>query len=392
MKTPPSRPPSGSLAGLTAYPTLTDALGRFLGEIEGHAKTRAAYGHSLHLFLLFLRERDGLDPNTATTDQIAGDDTLARFYGWLRGRGRGADGTDYAPRSLALYTAAVSALCTDLYLHNALPAIDLVRLRTLLRRRLADAGAPPEVDPSTAIPALVAHAEARCTDSAGGPGRTSASNKLIMLRDRALVHLLDATGVRVSEALALRRAQVAHGQDEARLVGKGGRPRTIYFPASLRAAMAAYLAVRRDDNPYLYVSHGRVPARHREGARPRHAALTPVHAWRIVNGLALECGAPEIHPHMFRHYRASRWLTDGLPLEMVQELLGHASITMTRAVYARYLGSAVRDAFFAQAKRAERVEARHLDNLDNPDTMRYDRDNDAPRDHAGAGGGRDEQG
>jgi len=61
-------------------------------------------------------------------------------------------------------------------------------------------------------------------------------------------------------------------------------------------------------------------------------------------------------------------------------------------VYARYLGSAVRDAFFAQAKRAERVEARHLDNLDNPDTMRYDRDNDAPRDHAGAGGGRDEQG
>ena len=102
MKTPPSRPPSGSLAGLTAYPTLTDALGRFLGEIEGHAKTRAAYGHSLHLFLLFLRERDGLDPDTATTDQIAGDDTLARFYGWLRGRGRGADGTDYAPRSLAL--------------------------------------------------------------------------------------------------------------------------------------------------------------------------------------------------------------------------------------------------------------------------------------------------
>ncbi len=358
--TPSDRSPSDALAGpSTAYPTLTAAAGRFLGEIEGHAKTRAVYGHSLGLFRLFLHEREGLDPDTATTDRIAGDDILARFYGWLRTRGRIDDGTTYAPRSLAIYTAAASALCTDLYLHNNLPGIDLVRLRTLLRRRLADSGVPPEVDPSTAIPALIQHADARCAAIVPAVDSSHALpfRSLILLRDRALVHLLDVTGVRVSEALALRRSQVVRARDEARIVGKGGRPRTIYFPESLREVVAAYVSARRDDNPYLFVSHGRGPSVHREGARARHSALSTVHAWRIVNGLALDCGAPEIHPHMFRHHRASRWLTDGMPLEMVQELLGHASITMTRAVYARYLGSAVKDAFFAHAERGKSRDA-----------------------------------
>ena len=55
---------------------------------------------------------------------------------------------------------------------------------------------------------------------------------------------------------------------------------------------------------------------------------------------------PDVHPHVFRHYRASRWLTEGMPLELVQELLGHRDIGVTRKVYAHYLGSAVKDAFF----------------------------------------------
>ena len=72
----------------------------------------------------------------------------------------------------------------------------------------------------------------------------------------------------------------------------------------------------------------------------------PVRLWSIVHDADEACGAPDVHPHMFRHYRASRWLSDGMPLEMVQELLGHRDIGVTRKVYAHYMGSTVRDAFF----------------------------------------------
>jgi len=75
--------------------------------------------------------------------------------------------------------------------------------------------------------------------------------------------------------------------------------------------------------------------------------LTTRHLWEIVHRAALACGAPDVHPHLFRHFRASHWLTDGMALERVQELLGHQDIGITRKVYAHLLGSAVKDAFFA---------------------------------------------
>jgi len=289
----------------------------------------------------------------------------ADFLGWLTRRGRTDDGSAYLPRTLSAYAAAVSVLYTDLYLHDLIPHVDLVRARTLPRRRLGDVGMSVDgVDPSAAILAIVARAAERASQTTlphGGKSIQAAAllrqRYLIALRDNALTQALDATGMRIAGALSLRRTQVAHGQDEARIVGKGGRRRTVYFTNDARAAIATYLTVREDMNPYLYISHGRGPSKavsssqSSASAIARHQALTTGQAWRVIHALAEACAAPDVHPHAFRHDRASPWLSDGMPLEMVQELLGHASIAITRGIYACCLSSAVRDAFFAHAAR-----------------------------------------
>jgi site-specific recombinase XerD len=257
----------------------------------------------------------------------------------------------YSPRSLAVYTAAARSFLTELAIAGPAAHLDLDRMRRLLRRRVPKTEYP-HVDPSALIPQVVAYYDQQQLPATGAA-------RLILLRNRALLHTLDATGMRAAECVALRRSQLASGQDEARVRGKGRKTRAIFFAEEARAAIAAYLAERHDDHPYLYISHGRGPARAAQEAETvrRHAPLTTAQVYHIVRTAALAVGAPEVHPHTLRHHRASRWLTDGMPLEMVQELLGHASIVVTRTVYAHYLGSAVRDAYFAHAVREARDRA-----------------------------------
>ncbi|MFN2141420.1 MAG: tyrosine-type recombinase/integrase, partial [Candidatus Promineifilaceae bacterium] len=107
-------------------------------------------------------------------------------------------------------------------------------------------------------------------------------------------------------------------------------PRTIHMRNYARRAIQAYLAERTDANPALFVAH----SRNAESAR---LSVTSAHniVKRAVKALNLH---PSLSAHDFRHFRATQLLREGMPLEVVQEYLGHADVSTTRNVYAPVLG------------------------------------------------------
>ena len=157
------------------------------------------------------------------------------------------------------------------------------------------------------------------------------NRRLSLLRDRALMMALYSTAVRISEAVTLDRKHVAGGRSEDVLItGKGGRTRTIHFLDYAREAIRTYLAARTDSNPALFVSHSR---------RANNKRLTTRSVQRIVETAVAALGLDaSLTPHDFRHYRATELLREGVPVEVVQEYLGHADISTTRSVYAPVIG------------------------------------------------------
>lgn len=157
------------------------------------------------------------------------------------------------------------------------------------------------------------------------------NRRLSLLRDRALVNMLYSTAARLSEILALNRTQVGNGRSPtATILGKGQRPRTLHIMPYAQEAIQAYLRERTDGNPALFVSH----SRNARGARLTQSGAHNV-VKKAVKALRLE---PTLSAHDFRHYRATQLLRDGMPLEVVQELLGHADVSTTRSIYAPVLG------------------------------------------------------
>ena len=157
------------------------------------------------------------------------------------------------------------------------------------------------------------------------------NRRLTLLRDRALVKVLYSTAARISEVVSLSRHNVDHGRAQyATITGKGSKPRTIHIRDYARDSIRAYLAERSDANPALFVAHSR-------NAQNARLSVTSAHntVKRAVKALNLH---PSLSAHDFRHFRATQLLREGMPLEVVQEYLGHADVSTTRNVYAPVLG------------------------------------------------------
>ena len=171
------------------------------------------------------------------------------------------------------------------------------------------------------------------------------------LRDRALVHFLIASGCRISEALALNRTDVR--PEGFRVLGKGGRHRTVYLTDDAHAAVLDYLRRRGgDDSPALFisVSHAEI----RRGRALPHNRLTSGGARIALANLRRRFGAdPALFeliadlrtPHAARHTAATTLLeaTDG-DVRLVQEVLGHATLETLR-VYTEITDSRKRVAY-----------------------------------------------
>lgn len=165
------------------------------------------------------------------------------------------------------------------------------------------------------------------------------------IRDKALLELLYATGARVSEAVALNVDDVIDG-DVVRLFGKGGKQRIVPVGSYARAAIQAYLVRVRPE----FAKRTRDPAALFLGIRGQR--LSRQNAWLIIRAAAerAELGI-EISPHTFRHSFATHLLAGGADVRVVQELLGHASVSTTQ-IYTLVTADALRDMYVTAHPRA----------------------------------------
>ncbi|MBI1797922.1 MAG: tyrosine recombinase [Candidatus Eisenbacteria bacterium] len=148
----------------------------------------------------------------------------------------------------------------------------------------------------------------------------------LALRDRALLELAYASGLRVSELLGLVPANIAWSERTVTVVGKRDKQRTVPFGRPAAAALRDYL------------ERGRPSLARGDRARTvflnaRGGPLSRMGYWKILHGHARAAGlASAVHPHALRHSFATHLLIGGADLRVVQELLGHASVATT-AIY-----------------------------------------------------------
>jgi integrase/recombinase XerD len=143
------------------------------------------------------------------------------------------------------------------------------------------------------------------------------------LRDRALAEVLCITGMRIAEALSLNRAQIDWETRMALIVGKGNKPRKVYFTDSALAWLRSYLDIRHDDHPALFVTQGEAPIR-----------LKAQGTWKRFHRYAKHAGiGKRVYPHMLRHTMATTLLANGCPIGHIRAMLGHEHLTTTCKYY-----------------------------------------------------------
>lgn len=215
--------------------------------------------------------------------------------------------------------------------------------RFVLREGLATtdpaAGVRPPTPPKRLPKALPVHDVTRLLETAGAPGTTLA------LRDRALLELLYGTGARISEAVGLDVDDLDLDAAAVRLRGKGGKERVVPVGSFARDAVSAYLVRAR---PQL-TGAGGGPA---VFLNARGGRLSRQSAWTVLRSAADRAGVTaEVSPHTLRHSFATHLIDGGADVRVVQELLGHASVTTTQ-VYTLVTVDSLREVYAAAHPRA----------------------------------------
>jgi integrase/recombinase XerD len=174
------------------------------------------------------------------------------------------------------------------------------------------------------------------------------------LRDAALLEVLYGTGIRISEAVALEvdevsrllRAPAEEPAPGLRVLGKGGKERIVPVGSYARAALDAYLVRGR---PLLVVRGSGTPALF---VNARGGRLSRQSAWAVLQSVAEKAGiTADVSPHTLRHSYATHLLDGGADIRVVQELLGHASVTTTQ-IYTLITIEHLREVFLTSHPRA----------------------------------------
>ena len=185
-------------------------------------------------------------------------------------------------------------------------------------------------------------------------GRTAVER----IRDRCLLQLLYATGMRVSELVSLPAA-AARGDPRMLLVrGKGGRERMVPLSPPARGALAAWLALRDAEAARARAAKGTAEPRHLFPSRGRAGHSTRVWFHARLKGIAAHAGLDPagISPHVLRHAFATHLLSGGADLRAIQVLLGHADIATTE-IYTHVLETRLRELVLTRHPLAERPDA-----------------------------------
>ena len=179
----------------------------------------------------------------------------------------------------------------------------------------------------------------RLLDAARGHGRSKADR----LRNRALVELLYATGMRVSELVELPVAAVRGDPRMILVKGKGDKERMVPLSGPARAAVADWL-VQRDALQDAARAQGNPAARHLFPGPGAGGHLTRQHFYLLIKDIALQGNVDPnlVTPHTLRHAFATHLLAGGADLRVIQTLLGHADIATTE-IYTHVLDDHLKD-------------------------------------------------
>ena len=138
------------------------------------------------------------------------------------------------------------------------------------------------------------------------------------VRDLAMIDLFASSGMRVGELVALNREDINFSERECVVLGKGDKERMVYFDARTKLHLQDYLAERSDTNPALFVT-----------LRAPHERLQIGGVESRLRNLGQQLHLQKVHPHKFRRTLATTAIDKGMPIEQVQQLLGHQKIDTT---------------------------------------------------------------
>lgn len=311
------------LHGAAVPPALDSAVRSYLGHLAVErglaANTLSSYHRDLRRYVVALADRGRTDINQV------GEDDVRSFLAGLR-----AGDDEHPPLSAGSAARAVVAVRG---LH-----------RFMLREGLTDLDPARDVKPPTPprrLPkAIEIGAVERLLDCTG-PVDTPRG-----LRDRSLLELLYGCGARISEAVGLDVDDL-DSQDPSggvvRLHGKGGKDRIVPIGRYARDALDAYLVrarpqLNRTGTPALFLN-------------ARGGRLSRQSAWATLRAAAERAGLSDVSPHTLRHSFATHLLDGGADVRVVQELLGHASVTTTQ-VYTLITVDRLREVYAAAHPRA----------------------------------------
>ncbi|MGH8963426.1 MAG: site-specific tyrosine recombinase XerD [Jatrophihabitantaceae bacterium] len=283
------------------------------------ANTLASYRRDLNRYLDYLQTR-----RTASIEDVDAT-TVSGFLAYLR------EGDDAHPALSA--TSSARAVVAVRGLH-----------RFALRDGLVPVDVSREVRPPTPprrLPKAISPDEVERLLDAAGYARTP-----LAIRDRALLELLYASGARISEAVGLAVDDVDLPDRSVLLSGKGGKQRRVPLGSFAARAVEAYLVQVR---PELVAAGRGTPTLF---LNSRGGPLSRQSAWLVLRAAAERAGlAAGVSPHTLRHSFATHLMDGGADVRVVQELLGHSSVTTTQ-IYTLVTVDRLREVYSAAHPRA----------------------------------------
>jgi len=287
---------------------------------------------------------------------------LRRYASVLAGQGKTRLG-DITPADVAGFLASLREGDADhaaLAVSSAARAVIAVRGLHAFAVAQGLAGTDParEVTPPSPprrLPKAIPVEDVERLLDAAGPGPDDLSAEPRLLRDRALLEFLYGTGARISEATGLDVDELQLGAAPeypvVRLIGKGGKHRVVPVGRYAARALEAYLVRAR---PGLAAASRRASASPAVFLNARGGRLTRQGAWGVLHAAAARARlTPEtdVSPHTLRHSFATHMLDGGADIRVVQELLGHASVTTTQ-VYTLITVDRLREVYASSHPRA----------------------------------------
>ncbi|NEG95799.1 tyrosine recombinase [Bifidobacterium sp. SMB2] len=301
------------------FESAADAFLRYLSVNRGlSANTVRSYASDLRECFASLRSRGVESPNDVTVDDL-------RL--WM-----GASSRDHARSSMARKVVSVRAFFAYAYEHGVTGSDPAAGLKTpkipsTLPTVLSEAQAERMMDRADADAVEIADGSERPTPAGGARRQDDGGrSQAIGMRDAAIVELLYATGIRVSELVGIDMDDVDFSARTVRVLGKGGKQRVVPFGAPAARALALWM--ERGRSVVLRSAtngDGRAVFLGSRGGR-----LDPRQARRVVHRAAAAAGVPDVGPHSLRHSAATHMLDGGADLREVQEMLGHSSLQTTQ--------------------------------------------------------------